>query len=482
MIKKLARDVAVYGLGDLVVKAIAFIQMPVYTKLLLFSPGEIGLWGSVISVVGLISAFTALGMDSAYALYFFEKPDIESQRRATSTAIWFTLALTTFVMLVLSIFSAQLAHHFLDDSRHGWLLLTGIWLVPLQLVHSLGGQVLRNQMRPRLFVAFNLLSTIASVGSGLLIVCSGGGRVQGVLIGAVIALALMLPVRLWYIRDLFRPVIDVLLLKKMLAYGLPLVIVALAYWITGQSSRLVILKMRGDEESGLFSTALNLTVVLSLANGAIGQAWSPHAFKAYQESPDRANHFFGRVLTLILAGFGLLCVGFCVFGREGLLLLTKPQFLPAESAILPMALGAYALASTQVTAIGISIMRQTHYLAWFAWVAAGVFVLVSLWAVPRWGFVGCAWAGCVANSLLTLIYAAKSRQLLRIAYQWRRALLLVGLTVAGCGMARLLPPGISFTNELFKSGYCLLLAVALGLVAWIGQARTNVGTAMEGAR
>ena len=482
MLRKLARDVAVYGIGDLLVKAIAFIQTPIYTKLLFFSKAEMGLWGSAMSVVGLFTAVLALGMDSAYALQYFQAKDDEQKREATSTALLFSVALSLPAVALLSLGAVPLAAGLLDDSRHAWLLILAMWLIPLQLAHTLAGQVLRNQMRPRAFVGFNFLTVLCSVGAGVGVVSMGWARVEGVFVGTLTGLAMILPWRLWGIRSLLQWRINHELMWKMVAFGAPLVAVALAYWVSGSSSRLVIWKMRGEDETGLFSVAANLTVVLTMANGAIGQAWSPHAFKIHQEHPLAAPVFFGRVLTLILAGFGLLCVGFCAFGREGLLLLANAQFLPAESAILPMALGAYALASTQVTAIGISIMRQTHYLAWFAWVAAGVFVLVSLWAVPRWGFVGCAWAGCAANSLLTLIYAAKSRQLLRIAYQWRRALLLVGLTVAGCGMARLLPPGISFTNELFKSGYCLLLAAALGLVAWIGQARINVGTAMEGVR
>ena len=60
MLRKLARDVAVYGIGDLLVKAIAFIQTPIYTKLLFFSKAEMGLWGSAMSVVGLFTAVLAL--------------------------------------------------------------------------------------------------------------------------------------------------------------------------------------------------------------------------------------------------------------------------------------------------------------------------------------------------------------------------------------------------------------------------------------
>lgn len=477
MLRKLVNDVAVYGFGDILVKAISFVQMPIYTKWLLFSKAEIGLWGSAVSVVGLVAAVLALGMDSAYALYFFEAKDEARRRAATSTAILFTLGLTVPVILLITAASTSMAGLMLDDSRHRLLLTLAMWLIPFQLIHTLGGQALRNQLRPQPFVALNFLTVLTSVSAGVAVVQSGWGRVEGVMLGSLVGLALMMPARLWMIRNLLEFKIDKVLMWKMAAFGAPLVAVSVAYWVSGSSSRLIILKMRGEADAGLFTAAANLTVVLTMVNGAVGQAWSPHAFKAYQQDARVASVLFGRVLTLILGGFGLLCVGFCTFGREGLLILTKPEFLAAESAIIPMALGAYALTTTQVTAIGISIAKQTRFLAMIAWVAAGVFIGLSALLVPRYGFVGCAWAGCAANIVLTLIYSLKSQRLTPVTYQFKTILVLASLTIGGCFASRLLPVEITVRTELLKAGYCVIFAIAAGLASFSGLRAAQTQTA-----
>ncbi len=477
MLKKLVKDVAVYGIGDILVKAISFVQMPIYTKWLLFSKAEIGLWGSAMSVVGLVAAVLALGMDSAYALYFFEAKDDARRRTATSTAILFTLGLTVPVILMITLASTPMANLMLDDSRHRLLLTLAMWLIPFQLIHTLGGQALRNQMRPKPFVALNFLTVLTSVSAGVAVVQSGWGRVEGVMLGSLVGLAMILPVRLWMIRNMLELKIDRALMWKMVAFGAPLVAVALAYWVSGSSSRLVILKMRGEAEAGLFTVAANLTVVLTMVNGALGQAWTPHAFKAHQQDAHQASVLFGRVLTLILAGFGLLCVGFCTFGREGLLILTKSEFLEAETAIIPMALGAYALTTTQVTAMGISISKQTRFLAMIAWVAAGVFIGLSAVLVPRFGFVGCAWAGCAANIILTLIYSLKSQRLVPVTYQSKRIWVLASLTIGGCFASRLLPSDITVRTELLKVGFCVAFAIAAGLASFTGLRAAHPQTA-----
>ena len=185
MLRKLARDVAVYGIGDLLVKAIAFIQTPIYTKLLFFSKAEMGLWGSAMSVVGLFTAVLALGMDSAYALQYFQAKDDEQKREATSTALLFSVALSLPAVALLSLGAVPLAAGLLDDSRHAWLLILAMWLIPLQLAHTLAGQVLRNQMRPRAFVGFNFLTVLCSVGAGVGVVSMGWARVEGVFVGTL---------------------------------------------------------------------------------------------------------------------------------------------------------------------------------------------------------------------------------------------------------------------------------------------------------
>ena len=63
--RALGRDLVVYGLGEVAVKAFGFITLPVYTRF--FPPAEYGIYGYLSTLVGLASAVLILGGDSAYA-------------------------------------------------------------------------------------------------------------------------------------------------------------------------------------------------------------------------------------------------------------------------------------------------------------------------------------------------------------------------------------------------------------------------------
>jgi len=62
-VRGLFRDVAVYGAGDVLLKATAFLTLPFYTRI--FSPEVYGVWSYVVTLTGLLSAVLILGGDSA---------------------------------------------------------------------------------------------------------------------------------------------------------------------------------------------------------------------------------------------------------------------------------------------------------------------------------------------------------------------------------------------------------------------------------
>ena len=69
-IRAVVKDVFIYGAGDVLLRATAFITLPVYTRIL--SPTDYGAWSTAISMVSLLGGLLVLGGDSAYARFYFE--------------------------------------------------------------------------------------------------------------------------------------------------------------------------------------------------------------------------------------------------------------------------------------------------------------------------------------------------------------------------------------------------------------------------
>jgi O-antigen/teichoic acid export membrane protein len=123
-----------------------------------------------------------------------------------------------------------------------------------------------------------------------------------------------------------------------------------------------------------------------------------------------------------------------------------------------------AQASTNFTALGISLTKRTAYLAGLAWLAAGVNAALNLLLDGPFGMLGAAWATTASYIALTVGYHLVSQRLWRVPYQRRQAGIAIVATVVFTVLAPAIPaPGLILAMVL-KSLYCLgFVAVLLAL-------------------
>ena len=465
-IHHLIRDIAVYGTGDLILRAAALFTLPIYTRI--FSPEEYGIWSLVITIIGLVSIILNLGGDTTYARFFFEANTEEEKRLITST--WFAfLALWSVGVVVLCLpFTSFFSVWSFGTRKHALLFALTLLASPLTLINSMCGQALRNRFQARTFALMNVGSTLLSIGSSLYgaVVLKLG--LTGVLAGVLFASLLILPVRLWTVRDLLCPIFSWRILRDLLSFGVPLVPSSLAYWVFAVSDRILLGKLSTLEQVGLYAVANQVTSIMAFFHGALGQAWGPRAIRAYEEHDADASILFGRVMTYVLAGFGLLSVGITTFSSEILMVFSVPPFYGAKLAIGPLALGFVAYATTQVSAIGISLTKKTYYLALFSWVAALLNFGGNILLIPKWGMIAASWTTFAAYLFLTVAYLTVSQRLWPVKYEKRRAWVVAGLTFIFTFAAPLLPALPLIFGTIIKSLYCTAFVGVLFLLKGSG--------------
>lgn len=461
-LRELTKDIAIYGLGDLVLKATAFITLPIYTRI--FTPEDYGVWSFVTTCYSLLSAVLVLGGDSAYARYFFAAKTLRDRQTVTSTWLGFLTLWSAVMVGSLLPFTRLFSEWSFTTTNHAALFSLSLLAGPLSLINTMCGQVLRNQFKPLMFMALNVVSSLLAISLGLYATVILGLGLTGIFGGTLLAGVLMLPARLWSVRGMLRPLFSLPVLKSLLSFGVPLVPASVAYWVFVSSDRVLLARWSTLQELGYYSVATSLASVLALIHAAVGQAWSPRALHIYETDPESARVFFGRLITYLLAAFGLLSVGVATFAPEALRLLASPAFYPAAAAVGPLALGFVANASTQVTAISISLTKRTHYFAVYSWAAALLNIGLNVFFIPRWGMVGASWTTAISYAFLTLAYLVTSQRLWAIAYESSRVRTVVGLTTVFVLASRLLPELPLLPILLLKSVYSVaFIALLFGL-------------------
>jgi len=449
----LLKSIALYGSGDLLVKASVFITIPIYTRI--FAPQDYGVLSYIFASVGLFSVFLSLGAESVFTRFYWEAKTAKERKIFAST--WFSFLSLWSVGIVL--FCLPFRGFFLQwsfgTSKYATMLALAILTVPVSLLNSLCGQVLRNQERPGLFSVLNFFSTLLNVGVSLYAVVILRLGLLGIFAGGLIAACIMLPVRLWTARHLLAPVFSKHVLGNMLAFGVPLVPMSMAYWIFGLSDRMILGKLSSLDQVGLYAIAYSLSSILFLINSAVGLAWAPLAMQMYEKDRENAPVIIGQFMTYLLVVFGLLSVVITTFALEAIMLLTTPAFYPAASAVGPLTLGFSALATTQVTALGISLTKKTKFFPVLAWSAALINLCLNILFIPRWGMLAASWTTAISYSFLSVSYMLKSQSLWPVLYERQRALIATGLTFVFVVGVTLLPEMSAIARTTLKILYVM---------------------------
>ena len=438
--KRLTGESLVYGLGQVGGRVVQLLLVPVLTRAL--SQGAFGVGELVVAYLQTAALVLVFGMDGALARFFYQEPDRAARVRMVSTSFAFRTVITLAVSGLVALLARPLAEQLLGAGVYRKYLLLGAATLPFTLTVMFANDVLRVTFQPWKFIVLNIAQTVLIAGVSLWLVLGRGLGVAGVLYGRLAGDGLSALLGLLLIRHALRPQLDRATLRRMLAYGLPLVPVAFAYGAITAMDRYMLQRTRSLEEVATYAVAIKFFSVVSMAVAAFQLAYGPFAY-ARAASPE-APRLFARVLAVFMAMASLAALTVGLLAPEALHVLVPSAYREAAWPAVWLAFAAVAQGAYTVVSIGIGLALRTPLLGWTAGGAALVAVVANVALVPAFGARGAAiatTAGYVTSAVLAYIAAQRVHPLpyagLRAAGVWG-----TGLALALLGQ-RFVPPGIA---------------------------------------
>lgn len=453
-LKQLSSESLVYGLGQVSGRAVQLLLVPVLTRVLLQQ--EYGVSDLVFAYLQTAVLVLVFGMDGALARFFYQEPDREARIRMASSSLVFRLAVGIAAALLLALFAAPLSDALVGSAAYRKYILIGAATLPCTLIVLFGNDVLRVTFQPWKFITLNLVQTLLTAGLSLWLVLGERLGVAGVLYGRLGGDAASALVALVLVRHTLAPRFSRTALRRMLAYGAPLVPVAIAYGAITSVDRYVLQHARGLEEVAVYSVAIKFFALVTMAVSAFQLAYGPFAF-ARANAPD-SGRLYARVLAayVAVAGFAALLAG--LFAPEALAVIVPPEYAGAAAPAAWLAFAAVAQGAYYIASVGIGLALRTPLLGWSAGSAALVAVLANLLLAPRLGPLGAGIATTLAYVTSAVVTYALAQRVHPVPFRGVRLALVFALGLALAVTAqRLAPPG--------GAGILVKVAVALAYAA-----------------
>lgn len=461
-IKKLVKETAIYGLSSIVGRALFFLLTPLYTSV--FSKGEYGRYADLYSIISFLLILLGYGMETAYFRYSLkENPD---KKKAYSTALSSVVLTTIVVAAALLLFNQPLAR-LLQNANYSNLLRLAIIVVALDTITSIPFANLRANSRPIRFASIKLIGIAVNIAINLFflyycprILESGPNHSLydiveqlyrpefgiGYILVANIADSLVKLILLSPQLTAIRSGISSRMLKKMLTYGWPIMIVSFAGMINEVADRQLLKFLLPSkngynmEQLGIYAACYKLSIFLSLFTQAFRYAGEPFFFSKSNDSDAKQVYADVMKYFLIAALFGFLMIT--------LYLDIFKHFIRREEywtglAAVPILLFAYVLYGAYYNlSVWYKLSDKTKLGAIVAIIGAVVTLIVNIVWIPKYGFMASAWATLLCFLVMVLVSYSWGKKHYSVPYEVGELAL---YCLVAIGLAIVLP---KITNEL----------------------------------
>ncbi len=427
--RNLASDTLIYGVFTSVGRFLTFLLVPLYTNYI--SVSELGAIQYIFTILAILNIIYGFGMGSAY-LRFYKKDDIEQSNKVFTIAYVFIAIISFASSIAIIIFSKSIAP-FVTDLPIGPDLIILAAIIPfLDALMIIPYSYLRMSRHARKFALTKFILVIIAVAFNFYFVVGLKLGAKGILYAQIIANALGAAYFVPMLLQKFRKRFDLTILKNMILFGLPTIPAMLFTMILQVGDSVILKPLTNANEFAIYQVNRKMAIPMILFVSVFEYAWKPFYLSHFKDKD--AKQLYSRVLTyftLISAGIFLLASMFMeyvvrlpFFGGKFI----NPHYWEGM-VVIPIILVAFYFSGVYNNfACGFHIQKKTKYLPIAVSIAAILDIILNFIFIPRFGYIGAAWATMISFSLSAFSLYLFARKIYPIKYEWLRLLKIVGVT------------------------------------------------------
>ena len=273
--KKALRAGLGYTIGNILVKGLTFISIPIFARLL--SVADYGLYNTFGSYVTIMTFVVGLTLHTSVRNAKLDFPD---RIDAFCSSVTIIILLNTALLAVLSvIFAGPLARLLGLEQPYLVVLIIaeGFGLAMITFYNCL----LSVDYKYKEYLVLSLLYAVCGLGLSVVLITTvfRGQGYLGRILGTLVPAVLM---GIYIIARMFRrarPRVNRGFWVYGLKISLPIVPHGLGQLLLAQFDRIMIKRIIGDTEAGLYSFAYNVGMIFQVITNSLDTAWTPWFFE-----------------------------------------------------------------------------------------------------------------------------------------------------------------------------------------------------------
>lgn len=393
-----------YFSGDLFSKALAFLTIPIFTRLL--SPSDFGFLGVYTSLTGILMVFFALNFKGSMIRYFYEK------NRDLKGFIGTNLVFLAIINVIFLIFGF-LAKDWISQKMNipSVLLISAVFVANLGVVQNIYLPILKAERKSKnvrdIQVIKGVLLTILSIGLMCLLK-------ENIYLGKVYADIFIAGIIFLYFTNKIVERSNITIKKKHIKYsllfGLPLIPHALSTTILSAFDKIIINQIVDSASAGIYSFSYQIGLVMNMLVLSAVTAWNPYFYEFRNKLEyERINNVIRTYSkTIYLSAFGLI-----LFSKEIVHLMANKEYHSGID-IIPTIILSYVMFFLYTIYVSYSFyQKRTLLISINTMISAGLNIILNYQLIPIYGYKIAATTTLISFTVLFILHYINSKHILK---------------------------------------------------------------------
>ena len=391
-LKTIFKDTAIYGLSSIIGRFLNYLLVPLYTAQLSAASGGYGIITNIYAYVAVGLVLLTFGMETTY-FRFTNKTHTDSETVYGTTLISVGSVSLIFAAIVLALLSpiSQLMGYGEHPEYVGVMAVT----VAIDAFLCIPFAHLRQQKKAIKFAALKLLNIVVSIALNVLYFAVLDGKDVGYAFYINLVCTALLAVCLFTEYTGFRWKLDKKLLRTMLSYSWPILVLGIAGILNQTADKMLFPYIYKDsdmlEQLGIYGASSKIAMIMAMITQAFRFAYEPIVFAGVKDKDQHEMYAQAMKYFIIftLLAF-LMVVGYMDILKY---IIRQPEYWVGLK-VVPIVMAAEIMMGIYFNlSFWYKVIDKTIWGAVFSGIGCAVLLVVNIVFVPKYGYVACAWGG-----------------------------------------------------------------------------------------
>ena len=395
------KDTAIYGLSSIIGRFLNYLLVPLYTAQLSAASGGYGVITNIYAYVALVLVLLTFGMETTY-FRFTNKTHTDSNTVYSTTLISVGGVSLLFAVLVL-LFLAPIsqAMGYADHPEYvGVMAVT----VAIDAFLCIPFAHLRQQKKAIKFASLKLLNIVMSILLNLIYFYFMDGKDVGYAFYINLFCTGVLAVCLITEYTGFRWVLDTQLLRTMLSYSWPILVLGIAGILNQTADKMLFPYLYPGEDMqaqlGIYGACSKIAMIMAMITQAFRFAYEPIVFAGVKDKD--SHEMYAKAMKYFII-FTLLAFLLVVAYMDILKYIIGADYWVGLK-VVPIVMAAEIMMGVYFNlSFWYKLIDKTIWGAVFSGIGCAVLLAVNILFVPKYGYMACAWGGLAGYGVAMVI-------------------------------------------------------------------------------